>query len=426
MSQRRRFGLVLAFGLALALRVAWWWYARPEPVSDFEVYRQLGAGILDHGAVGYPEPSAQRVPGYPSFLAAAMLVSRSVAWLSLANVVLSALLAPLAGALASALGWPRRVAVIAAVTVAVDPTFVFFAPVLASEHLYALLLLSALLLAVGGRPEPVPGAPRTDRRRAALPPAGRYLAAGAVFGVAVLTRPDALFSAPVLVAAAWASGGVRRHVAAGAAVLAATLVVAPWLARNRVVVGPGAGLSTIGGVDFYFAHNDRRYGWHSLAGTPLEGLTEVEASRRGWALGHDHLRHVGLRAVVRDVRTGTARLYLPGGFPFAVYWSTRSAPTDLEPEGRRERAGLTAFESGSRWYLVVVCGALLSVLLARTVPARAALVLYGVIATNWVGYCVIFFADARFRYATEVACCLLTAHAAVWLVERLRAGAARR
>ena len=85
----------------LALRLAWWWYARPDPIADFEYYRLMAADLLehhrlvDHPLVGTPRASALRVPGYPVFLALAMLVSRSVAWLSIVNVALSALLVPL-------------------------------------------------------------------------------------------------------------------------------------------------------------------------------------------------------------------------------------------------------------------------------------------------------------------------------------------
>ena len=74
--------------LGFALRLAWLLFARPVPVSDFEGYRQLAINLLDRHFFGFSTPKAYRLPGNPAFLALAMLVSRSVIWLSFANVLL--------------------------------------------------------------------------------------------------------------------------------------------------------------------------------------------------------------------------------------------------------------------------------------------------------------------------------------------------
>ena len=43
----------------------------------------------------------------------------------------------------------------------------------------------------------------------------------------------------------------------------------------------------------------------------------------------------------------------------------------------------------------------------RRVGSR--LVLYGLVAMNWFGYCVISWADPRYRYVAEIVFCVLTA-----------------
>jgi hypothetical protein len=82
--------LLLIVALALSLRLAWMWYAQPVPVSDFAEYAEWASALLQHHQYGYPQPTAYRSPGYPFFLAGLMLVSNSVTWLSLVNVLLAA------------------------------------------------------------------------------------------------------------------------------------------------------------------------------------------------------------------------------------------------------------------------------------------------------------------------------------------------
>ena len=145
---------------------------------------------------------------------------------------------------------PISVALLAAAICAVHPDFVFFAPVLATEPMFLLLLILAGILTLRLR--------TVDPARQPL----HATIAGLFYGAAILTRVDALFFLPAL-AALIGRSALRRGVIAGLMVGTA-IVVTPWYVRNRVVIGPGAGLSTTGGVNFYYAHNDRAYGWHPL------------------------------------------------------------------------------------------------------------------------------------------------------------------
>lgn len=379
--------VLIASIVGLALRLAWLWHAHPAPVSDFEYYRHFAEVLLDRHQLGDPQPSAARVPAYPLFLAGAMLLSRSVGWLSLLNVLLSTALIPLVARVALLLGLGTRDAVYAAFLCAFDPTFVFFAPVLASEHLFVLLLFGALVVVLA--------------RRVAL--------AGLLFGAATLTRPDALFYAPIFLLVTRVRSNPMPVRGLAVFVLVAATTIAPWLVRNRLVVGPGTGLSTFGGLNFYYAHNDRAYGWHPVQGTPLEGLDEVQAQRRGYEIGLAYLARHGSRRIVGDTLRGTQRLYSPSAWPFALYWSTRT-PGRTPDENRKNRIpGHRLWRHLAGLYRIPFCGALLSVIFIRRVPSLAAVVLYGLVAMNWFGHCVIFWADPRYRYVAEVVFCILTA-----------------
>jgi hypothetical protein len=395
--------------VGLALRLAWWWYGHPDPVADFEYYRRMAADLLDHHQLGYPKISAVRVPAYPAFLAAAMLVSRSVAWLSLVNVILSSLLVPLAFRFARALTIAPGAAVAAAWIAALVPTFVFFAPVLASEHLFVLFLLLSLVVALGAETR------------------SRFALAGVLFGAAILTRPDALFYTPVLAGVAWLRSRAPRAAAPAIVLLSAIVVVSPWLVRNRLVMGPGAGLSTVGGLNFYYAHNDRKYGWSPPEETPLAGLDEVATQTRGYALGLEYLSHAGADRIVSDLARGTRDLYSPAAFPFALFWSTRQATADPDKSTPNAFYDSRVLHGLAGLYAVVLCGAGLSVLLIRRCPPAASGVLYGIVAMSWIGHCWIFWADPRYRYVSEVMFCVLTAVVAsvVLRISSLRRSATR-
>src|SRR5690606_28069175 len=56
-------------------RLAWMLHVRPMPVSDFNDYRTLALGIIDHLQFGYPEPTAFFLPVHPTFLAGFALIS---------------------------------------------------------------------------------------------------------------------------------------------------------------------------------------------------------------------------------------------------------------------------------------------------------------------------------------------------------------
>jgi len=300
---RRRLLLVLcAIGLAaFLLRVAvaaryQGLSAPPDAESNPDQIDYEGIAWRVATGEGYAldggEATARRPPGTSWVLAVPYgLFGRDFAaariWfclLSSATCVVTGLLAAeLFGALAGA---------IAAALLALLPGHFYYAMHFLSEVPYGLLIALACLCAC--RSLDGPAAPRTW---------ALDLGAGALYGFAILTRPQVAFAGPIALAlAALAPRALRgrrlRQVATIGVVSA--LVVAPWLLRNHVQLGR-ATLSTIGGFTFWGANNaviaaDPRLagGWMPVdtlvdAAHPLEG-DEVARNDAAWSYGLEFLR----------------------------------------------------------------------------------------------------------------------------------------
>lgn len=404
--RRVHWGAVLAVIVAAALRLWWLGYAGPAPVSDFAGYLRTAGSLVDSGFVGLDAPSAWRLPAFPAYLALGLTVSRDGTSLSLWTTALSVAQVALTYWLALLVFRRRSAAFAAAMVAAIAPAFVMFAPVLASEHLLAVLLLATLVAAM-----------KTPRTRW-LPTA---TVTGLLLGAAVLTRGEALAYLPaialIVAVGVWKGSGTphqaaarRRRVArtlgAVAVVAAATmLVVAPWVVRNERVVGSGAGLSTTGGFNFYLAHSPGEYGWRRPLPLPLQVRDEVTRNDLGW--------YYGLR-YVRDhpdewlptIAEGTRELLAPA--EYAAFYATvfdDGVHTTLQPRddvALRDDAIALAGRS-SAWLLWAALGGLLLVPVWRT---RAWLAVVGIAVANWTVYAVIFWAQARYRFVVDALACV--------------------
>lgn len=244
--------LVALTAVALALRVA---YLLLEPrcaltgdePSWIEMGRQLGRpsrgfSPLRSDLVFYP-------PVYPYFVGVlfrAFGTMRAVLW---AQVVLGALLVPVAGR-AGALAFGRRVGLLAAVVTAFYPELVWYPAHYWSETVFLLLLWEAIERTLAA-----------DARASR----GAAAAAGLLWGLATLTRELSLYLVPI--AALWllrpriGAGGQPRArkiqdltPAMGRAavlVLATVLTVAPWTIRNAIVFRVFIPVSTMGGLNLW-------------------------------------------------------------------------------------------------------------------------------------------------------------------------------
>ncbi|MCW5876269.1 MAG: glycosyltransferase family 39 protein [Anaerolineales bacterium] len=163
-----------------------------------------------------------RAPGYPAFLAVIYSLS-GLEWrllaARLAQVALGAALAPLSYWLALRL-FPgnQRAARFAGYALAVYPLLVLFPLALATENLFIPLVAAGLLATLA--------AVERDRRR-------DYLLAGALFGLATLTR-SVIFGF-VGLAVIWLWFYAPRRAAAAWFLLAVLVFVVPWSVRNSLL-----------------------------------------------------------------------------------------------------------------------------------------------------------------------------------------------
>lgn len=386
----------LLTAMSILLGVIWMFQTRPMPFSDFYDYYNLAQDIVDHHQFGYPEPTARRLPAYPALLAVALLVSRSFLWLGLVNIVLVSALVPAVHWLTRELTGHDRTALVAAALCALNPTFVFFSPVFASEHLFVLLFISSVSASVWKRPGVTV----------------RAVLAGGLLGLALLTRGESVFYAPVVLYGLWTSRGLgwRRRIATVALASVVCVAVAlPWAIRNRAVLGPGAGLSTSAGINFYYAHNPTQYGHHEIAEGPMAEAGEVERQRIGFHLAWDYLSVLPYR-MFKDVVVGTRLLlWQPGNYAL-------HAGLMVEKDGDDNRRVIHVqqrpYPGAARWlvawfYRVLLICTVGSLFLYPQIGRRAATVLFGIVVMNWLCYSVVFWSKPRFRYVTEAVFCVL-------------------
>jgi 4-amino-4-deoxy-L-arabinose transferase-like glycosyltransferase len=244
-----------------------------------------------------------------------------------------------------------------------------------------------------------------------LRPAIRIGLTGSLLGLAVLTRGEAMFYLPVVVFAVWSTTRGNRRlklVSTGGVVAVCAVVILPWLVRNHVVMGAGTGLTTTGGVNFYFGHNATRYGYHSPEDAGLEEYDEVARQREAYRRGMAYVSSEPVQ-VFRDVATGTRELLVNPG-----YYSIRASLVIREFTATGVADERKDFPYGTRgavkrYYRVLAILAVFGLVFARRIGRQSAGILYGVVFMNWLCYSVVFWSKPRFRYTSEVMMCVLAA-----------------
>lgn len=277
--------MAIVVGVACAARLAFLFDVRAlgffdSPVSDAQVYVERARGIV---AGDWRGPADfVHAPLYAYFVAAVMRVAGPEPWWAL-RLVQAALGATACGLVAAAGRWwvGARAGTVAGLLLAVCPAAVFFDGLIQKTSL-EIFLTAALLYSMAAY-----------GRRGGLV---RSVVIGVVLGLLTLTRQHALAVVPLV--AAWlftvgrATGEVRparrawRGTASVACCLAAwALAVAPWVARNRLVLGSWA-LSTPNlGQNFWMGNSGEASGtyvaWRRGAGS---GETE----QRAWVRAAEH------------------------------------------------------------------------------------------------------------------------------------------
>lgn len=225
-----RRGWLIVFLAAAAVRLPLWVNLSSDPAllqkPDSGSYVRPAKNLVQHGVYSDSEvppftPDATRPPGYPLFLSAHFLVSNSLRWPALTQVLIEAGTAALiAAAAASVTAHPAAWA--AGLLYALDPLPAAQAPLLLTEPLFGLWLTLAALLLL-----------RAGEGARALVMNGL---AGLSLGAATLVKPVSMYLwLPWSAALAWARPQAKRQAAAFA--LGALLLPALWCARNWTVWG---------------------------------------------------------------------------------------------------------------------------------------------------------------------------------------------
>jgi 4-amino-4-deoxy-L-arabinose transferase-like glycosyltransferase len=226
-----------------------------ERLPDQREYLDLGKHIFGADGLSMADPRfgqtvyAYRTPGYPFLigcLGGRPRIVRVVQAILDSSTVLAIFL--LARRWLSARG-----AVLAAGLVAVNPYLIFFSGLILSETLFtAMLCWGMALLVLSDGPWPRDGGKRVA-----------WLAGGIILALAILVRPGAILI-PVVIGcgAALVNRDVQRAyrskwaLPVGATMLLFTgLVLFPWAARNRWVVGAWVWTSTNDGITRYDGFN---------------------------------------------------------------------------------------------------------------------------------------------------------------------------
>jgi 4-amino-4-deoxy-L-arabinose transferase-like glycosyltransferase len=253
------------------------------------------------------------------------------------------------------------------------------------------------------------------------PNVARAATVGAVLGLAMLTRAEAVLLAPLLVAPLVLlrretpiRGRIVLLAVAGAAT---TVVTGPWVAYNLSRFEEPVLISTGLGYALEVGACDRTYGGRLLGywtfdcgrNEPIEGgflvpdTSKVDRVRRERALDYvgDHLVDLPRVAAARIGRT------------FAVYRPLQQLRLEREVSGQVTRNGFTL----AAWYLVAagsIAGVI--VLRGRRIPVFP---LLAPVATVLVTVALIF-GQTRYRATAEVSVVVLAAVATEALLDELR------
>ncbi len=329
------------------------------------------------------EPTAAWPPGYPYFLGG---IYRLTGDSQLAARVVQAVVGAATVVVTAELG--RRLAnpatgFAAGLILAFMPSHVLFTALLMSEVLFTLLLTAGVLLALK---------PASFRRAAA---------AGLVFGLAMLVRPQAA----IILAAIfgwWIAIGYLteprriRSIAAGGVIAGAmALTIVPWSVRNHAQMGTWS-TSTNTGLNLWIGNNPDADGGFRLTNTQTFDLAVATLERPESEVLHDRLAREA--AVEYIKRNPVDTLLLAPEKIRRTYENDRAFTPIYNRDGDNLRtiSGRQLDLLSDAYYYPVLLAALCgTVLLAWTRRSTAGLIALVLVAWSLVS--IVFFGQNRFH-----------------------------
>ena len=213
--------------------------------------------------------TVHRAPGYPLLLSALYAVigfDNRIAAARLFQVLLGASLAPLTALLARQLRLAAPAARGAGVIIAAYPILWMYPLGLASENLFILLLLAGVILSLRA----------IENRRL-----GAAILAGLLLGGATLTRGVLAAFLPLAALVFFRRAGLRNALGL---LLAALVVVLPWMVRNSLILGRPAFVENSLGYNLFIGYHPQGDGgfFSGAAVIPLRMLDDGERER--WSM----------------------------------------------------------------------------------------------------------------------------------------------
>ncbi len=405
--------LVGTLCLAAGLRAAWLVRVHPYPndgrfddtVWYWNTARFIAAGDGFRNPYLGP-PTMAWPPGYSAFLGAVFKAfgeGRAQAYA--ANVVL-ALITIAAVYAASRMLVGARVAIVAALLLAVWPGQVQFSSLALSEPLFTALFALGLLLALW-----------LPRRRATPWPVLPALAA--VVAAAALTRGEGLLLLPI--AGLWwllCRPGLRRWLAWSLTLAALTaLLLTPWLVRNERLSGSFVPIASNFGSDFWIGNHAGATGrMRTLQPVPRShatGLTLAQYEAASSRIALDDALAYARSHPAAEARLALTKLR-------AIYESDATAldwnaAYGDHPDFSSRGDGWLRGADNAFWAAVLALAALGAAAGAGRYP-REVILLVAVIL-SWTAAYLVFFGDPRFHYPLAVVIAPLAALGIVRLWE---------
>jgi 4-amino-4-deoxy-L-arabinose transferase-like glycosyltransferase len=231
------------------------------PFNDMLYYHATAKALSEGmGFIGFNgEPTARWPPMFPFLLSLVYRVAGpEPAAGEIFNAVVSALTVPLVY-LIGLRSFGHSVARVAGVLAALMPGQILLAEGLLAESLYAFVLVGLFALLVW----------LPDRRWSAV-------AFGLAIGLAALTRGEGMLLLVLAPVVWWGRmSGRELWLRTGVALVAALLVVTPWVVRNSLALDTTVGISTNSAQTFWSGHNPTAYGGPSYPDGEL--LERIEA-----------------------------------------------------------------------------------------------------------------------------------------------------
>ncbi len=307
-TNRYRFAGILV--LALILRTVWGLVIPVVPISDAQAYDILAVNLSQHGIYGFTpnEPSAF----WPVGTAAAYgllyaVFGHSYAAVVIFNIVVGVAIVALTMVVVER-WFGEATAIVAGLMVALWPTLIQFTTIIASELIFAALVLAVVALVLV----------REDKgwRRALL----IDIACGVFMALAAYVRPIALLFPLLFGFILLIRNGAFRQAIAFAAVTALTMaiLIAPWTLRNKAVLGTAAIISTNGGVNLWMGNNPNTSGEYQPVPDRLANVSEAERDRQ---LKDEATTYIKEEPVAFVVRTVVKAVKLYASETIGTHWN---------------------------------------------------------------------------------------------------------